>query len=253
MLPIMWNRTNPAPSKPVTIMTIFKEIVEVRALTNRSKGGPLDWLALLILTVLAGCWGPRPRDARRRRTNTFKRFRAASERSIGPRSAGAQRFTARERRCPRRASGYPRREPRASGASGASLMDGRRIRRDPAELEVAEHAGIVCGHADHRVARALALSGRAHAVGAGEVVDQQRVRALFGDQRVDAREVAALAGERAAIAVAADQQAALQLFAVDLELAGLIRLVAPTAAVGVACAAALGRAQAQEPPRLGPD
>jgi hypothetical protein len=33
-------------------MMIFKEIVEVRALTSRSKGWALAWLALLIVKIL---------------------------------------------------------------------------------------------------------------------------------------------------------------------------------------------------------
>src|SRR5690606_28823609 len=106
-------------------------------------------------------------------------------------------------------------------------------------------------HPHDRMPRPVAVPGWSHAVGAGQVVDEQRAGSLFRDQRVHAREVAALSGERAAIAVATDQQTALQLLAVDLELTDLAGVVASTAAVGLASAIALGRAQAQEPARLG--
>ena len=90
----------------------------------------------------------------------------------------------------------------------------------PAELEVAEHHWFVVAQTHDRVARALGLVARAHAVGAGEVVDEQGVGALLGHQRVDPRQVAAGAGERAAVAVATDEESSLQLFAVDVEFAG---------------------------------
>jgi hypothetical protein len=90
----------------------------------------------------------------------------------------------------------------------------------PAQLEVAEHHRLVVAQAHDRVARALGLVAGAHAVGAGEVIDEQGVGAFLGDEGVDPREVATGAGERAAVAVAADEESALQLLAVDVELAG---------------------------------
>ena len=99
---------------------------------------------------------------------------------------------------------------------------------------MAEHHWAVLGEADDGVARALGHAGGADAVGAREVVDEERARGLFADQGVYAGQIATVTGEGAAIAVATDQQAALELTAVELELAHLF-----------AATAGLGRAEAK--------
>ena len=91
-------------------------------------------------------------------------------------------------------------------------VDADALGRRPAELEVAEHHRLVMPQAHDRVRGALGLVARAHPVGARKVVHEERVGALLGDQGVDAGQVAAGAGERTPVAVAADQEAALELF-----------------------------------------
>src|SRR5690606_41030637 len=99
----------------------------------------------------------------------------------------------------------------------ASLVQLEPAPGHPRELEMSEHDRGVLGEAHDGVRRPLGEARRSHAVGAGEIVDEERTRGLFGDERVDPRQVAPMTGQGAAVAVAAEEEAALALAAGELD------------------------------------